>query len=140
MDLIVYFDKKIISTLESDFLQIYPKLGSIKIIDFCRVCLRRLGEHWIGKHKDSTTIRMLCGIFDAVDVDGRGLINWDDFINFCIRNGRNVLKPSSGLSFLEYFQRMDLSPVTPVRQLYFSRDTQLLYAFDGESPVVRLFK
>jgi hypothetical protein len=125
--------------MENDLLA-ENKRNAIDIIDFCKVCLSHLRDVWIGKDTDMSIIRMLCTIFEAVDVDRRGYLNWDDFINFCIRNGRNKLNPDTGVTNLEYFQRVDLSPVTPAKQLFYSHDTNILYAFDGESPVVRLFR
>ena len=58
----------------------------------------------------------------------------------CACSGRNSFKPISGYVNVEYIQRMDISAVMPVKKLYHSAETNLLYAFDGDSPVVRCIR
>lgn len=55
-------------------------------------------------------------------------------------SGRNSFKPISGYVNVEYLQRMDVNAVMPVKKLYYSTETNLLYAFDGDSPLVRCIR
>ena len=41
---------------------------------------------------------------------------------------------------MEYLQRMDVTAVMPVKKLYYCNETNLLYAFDGDSPLVRCIR
>ena len=70
----------------------------------------------------------------------RGCISWTDFTNYCLRVGRNRFRPNTKQSAIEYFQRMDLQPVLPVRKMCFIHGMQLLYCFDNETSIVRIMR
>jgi len=83
---------------------------------------------------------MLCQIFDSIDVDSRGIISWIDFTNYCLRIGRNRFRANTKQTGIEYFQRMDIQLLLPVRRMCFIHSMQLLYTFDNESSIVRIFR
>jgi len=139
MDLIVYFNKKILGDIRAKLSDI-TNMHSINLIHFCSVILQKISKGGPQAPVDENLVTMLCQIFDCVDVDSRGFINWDDFVSFTLRSGRNSFKPVSGYVNVEYLQRMDVNAVMPVKKLYYCGETNLLYAFDGDSPMVRCIR
>jgi hypothetical protein len=84
---------------------------------------------------------LLCFIFETVDVDSRGVISWQDFTNFCLRVGRIRFKPSVKRSLSSFKQESYSGPHYnyPVSRLTFVPHTQILFAFDVNTPTVRLY-
>lgn len=85
-------------------------------------------------------IRIFSIFYDSVDVDSRGIIAFIDFSNFCLRVGRMQFKPSIKRSVTSYTQDLNFSPSFPIGKLCFIPQTRLLYTFDSDTPVVRIFR
>jgi hypothetical protein len=124
------------------------QLNFIALDDFCFVML----SHWRAeaeteREKELTPsellrrVRMLCQLFDSVDVDSRGYISWSDLTNYCLRAGRIQLKENSYHSSATYIQdTRNLTPLLPIQKLFFVNKMQLLFAFDAETPTVFYFR
>ena len=157
MDLIVFFDKTMLSVAKKEIMEICS-LQCIGIVEFCFVLLKCIRKYWAADIMNKSLLGMLCQIFDSVDVDSRGIIEWNDFVAFTLRrfklqhsgdyvimflmycSGRNRFKETSSYSNIDYAQRMDVPAVLPAKQLMFVEETQMLYAYDGDMPLIRLFR
>jgi hypothetical protein len=84
MDLIVYFNKKILADIRGK-LSTVTNMHSINLIHFCSVILPKISRGGVNSPVDENIVAMLCQIFDCVDVDSRGFIEWDDFVSFVLR-------------------------------------------------------
>lgn len=84
MDLIVYFNKKILGQIKGKLSEI-TNMHSINIVHFCSVVLQKISKGNLNSVLDENLVSMLCQIFDCVDVDSRGIIHWDDFVSFALR-------------------------------------------------------
>ena len=84
MDLIVYFNKKILGSIREKLSEI-TNMQSISIVHFCSVILQKISKGGLNSPVDTSLVTMLCHIFDCVDVDSRGFINWEDFVSFALR-------------------------------------------------------
>lgn len=84
MDLIVYFNKKILGSIRSKLSEI-TNMHSISIVHFCSVIIQKISREGLNAPVDEHLVSMLCQIFDCVDVDSRGFINWEDFVSFALR-------------------------------------------------------
>ena len=84
MDLIVYFNKKILGGIRAKLSEI-TNMHSINLVHFCSVILQKISKGGSNAPVDENLVSMLCQIFDCVDVDSRGVINWDDFVSFALR-------------------------------------------------------
>ena len=77
MDLLLHFDKNTLIDIKNELLHLNPTisktaaLGSIELKDFCYVFLRRIQHGYKGYDASEKTVRMLCHIFDSIDVDSR---------------------------------------------------------------------
>jgi hypothetical protein len=159
MDLIMTLDQSTLVGVRAELLRMEKDkygplvelpMNSISLDDFCFVMLnnwRSAIANSDGNEEDITStellrrIRMLCQLFDTVDVDSRGYISWSDFTNFCLRAGRIQLKENSYHSSASYSQDLRTSsPVLPIQKLLFVDKLQLLFAFDVESPNVYYFR
>jgi hypothetical protein len=79
--------------------------------------------------------------FDAVDIDNRGVINFTDFTNFCLRLGRLLLKPSVKHTMKNYIVSHDTKGNTcPADRMRYVQHAQALFLFDTDVPRVRLYK
>jgi hypothetical protein len=85
-------------------------------------------------------LRLLCHIFDAVDVDSRGVIAWTDFTSFCLRMGRVYLGASSVFGGDIYMQTPTFTCVLPIKSLFYVRHSGQLYAIDNDTPTIRAFR
>ena len=84
MDLIVHFNKKILADIRS-MLSEKTNMHSINIVHFCSVLLMKISKGGLNSPVDEQLVSMLCQIFDCVDVDSRGFIDWEDFVSFTLR-------------------------------------------------------
>lgn len=85
-------------------------------------------------------LRLLCNLFDAIDVDSRGYITWFDLTDFCVRMGHNELV-TANLSFgRDYVAFQYQSHPFPGRLLYFSERMQTLFAINAENPEVLYYR
>jgi hypothetical protein len=84
MDLIVFFDKTMLDLAEQDILEICNP-QCIGIVEFCYVMLKSIRKYWSSDIMNEELMGMLCQIFDSVDVDSRGVIEWHDFVAFALR-------------------------------------------------------
>ncbi len=109
---------------------------AISCKSFCTVISKCLCLRWGFWNVADSLVLMLCKIFDAVDVDSRGVICWDDFTSFCVTVGRNQFRPSFKQSLVDYRQRLSEGIHLQARRMCFIPATQLLYAFDGDTPFV----
>lgn len=83
----------------------------------------------------------IIAVFDAVDVDCRGVIDFTDFTNFCLRLGRLLFKPSikrSSSNFLQ-FQTQSNTNLNSCKMRYIP-EFRLLFVSDSETPRVRLYR
>jgi hypothetical protein len=140
MDLIIYFDKNMMSALKEDVFHSAGNPHAIGLVEFCFVMIKNILKYWNRDPLDQNLIGMLCQIYDCIDIDSRGVIDWEDFVSFVLRSGRNQFKAISGYSNIEYIQRTDAPIVVPLRQLYFCFELQTLFSFDGDLPVIRIFR
>lgn len=83
----------------------------------------------------------IISVFDAVDVDSRGVIDFTDFTNFCLRLGRLLFKPRikrSSSTFLQFQPQSNTNlPSTRMRYL---PEFRLLFVSDSDAPRVRLYR
>jgi hypothetical protein len=84
MDLIIYLDKKMLEQIKEDVLRI-GSLHCLGIMEFCYILVKNIQKYWYKNPLDENLIGMFCQIFDCVDVDSRGIIDWDDFVSFALR-------------------------------------------------------
>ena len=91
-------------------------------------------------HSYVRQLRLICHIFDTVDVDSRGVISWNDFTSFCLRMGRVYLSPSYISYSALYTQSPTNSGVLPIRSLFYIKHSRLLYAIDNDTPTIRAFR
>ena len=84
MDLIIYFDKTMLTKIKEDTLR-FSSLHSLGLIEFCFIILKNIKKYWNREIFNHNLIGMICQIFDCVDIDSRGIIDWDDFISFTLR-------------------------------------------------------
>lgn len=128
-------------TFESKTRRVYRDLNSVALIDFCTILLQHLNdEDVVSIVSYLRQLRMICLIFDAVDIDSRGYISWSDFTAFCLRMGRIYLNSSFLLSGTMYCQSSTTSPVLPVKSLFHLNHSQTLYAIDIDTPTIRAFR
>lgn len=83
----------------------------------------------------------IISVFDAVDIDSRGVIDFTDFTNFCLRLGRLLFKPSikrTLTSFLQY--QTQSNTALPSSKMKYISEFKLLFVMDGDGPRVRLYK
>ena len=84
MDLIVFFDKTMLDVAEKDVMDVcHPQ--RIGLVEFCYVILKSIRKYWASDIMNESLVGMLCQIFDSVDVDSRGIIEWNDFVAFVLR-------------------------------------------------------
>lgn len=82
----------------------------------------------------------IISVFDAVDVDSRGVISFTDFTNFCLRLGRLIFKPNVKRSMTVYLQSQDQKNISfPSSKMRFMSHSQLLLVFDSDTPRVRIY-
>ena len=84
MDLIVHFNKKILGDIRTMLADV-TNMHSINLVHFCSVILQKISKGGLNAPVDENIVSMLCQIFDCVDVDARGFIDWDDFVAFTLR-------------------------------------------------------
>jgi hypothetical protein len=83
----------------------------------------------------------IISVFDSVDVDTRGFIAFGDFVDFCIRLGRLLLKPSIKNSFSTYLQvQSSKSSLYPAHKMRFINHLNYLFVMDTDTPRVRLYR
>eukprot|EP01041_Mallomonas_annulata_P007373 gene7373-15060_t len=146
MELISYLHKNTLADIKNEILEMYHTLPeslvleAINLRDFCRVFMKRLNQFNHIREPPEKHIKLLCQIFDTIDADSRGVISWMDFTNYCIRMGRNRFRPNVKQSDIEYFQRMDIQPLLNVRKMCFIPAIQLLFCFDIDASIVRIFR
>ena len=136
-DLMLYLDRSLLGQIQSD-LQDICSLQAINAKDFCFVVLKWLCLRFNYWNIDDSIIRLICRVFDCVDIDSRGVICWEDFNSYCLRVGRNQFKPSFRQGAQEYVQRFAYSLHVPARKLLYVPFTQMLYAYDGDMSSVTI--
>lgn len=83
----------------------------------------------------------IISVFDAVDVDNRGVISFVDFTNFCLRLGRLIFKPSIKKSLTNYLQFPTVSNTAfPSTRMRYLHDFSTIVVMDLECPRVRFYK
>lgn len=85
-------------------------------------------------------IRLFCQLFDAVDIDNKGFVDWFDLTNYCLRCGRNQFEPTLALSTLQYTQAIYQTSHVCGSKLYFADVNQTLYVLDLEVPCVKYYR
>jgi hypothetical protein len=85
-------------------------------------------------------IRIFCQLFDAVDIDNKGFVDWYDLTNYCLRCGRNQFEPTLALSTLQYSQAIYQTSHVSGSKLYFADVNQTLYVIDLEIPCVKYYR
>ena len=132
MNIILLFDKGILADMRNDMMKT-TKLNAIGILDFCYIASNKLKRQLeantshFGPVDEKFLSTVLCQIFDSVDVDCRGYIDWYDFITYCLRSGSNRFRANSAQSNLEYILKLNFSPVLPIQRLCFIPAIQLLF-------------
>jgi hypothetical protein len=61
-------------------------------------------------------------------------------VEYICFSGRNRFKAISGYSNIDYVQRADVPLTVPQRQLFYCSEIQTLFAFDGDLPILRIFR
>lgn len=121
-------------------------LSRVSFDEFCCAMLDLVGTKEGKSHTNLSTeellsfIRIFAIFYDSVDVDSRGIIQFTDFSNFCLRVGRMQFKPSIKRSLTSYSQDLNCSPAFPIGKLCYIHQTKILYTFDSDTPIVRLFR
>lgn len=83
----------------------------------------------------------IISVFDSVDVDSRGVIAFNDFVDFCLRLGRLLLKPSIKSSFSTYLQYEGAKgSLFPSHKLRYFPTLNALFVMDTETPRVRVYR
>jgi hypothetical protein len=83
----------------------------------------------------------IISVFEAVDVDSRGVIDFTDFTNFCLRLGRLLFKPSikrTSSKYLQYFTHSNTS--FPSNRMRYLPEYRTLMVLDAEGPRARLYE
>jgi hypothetical protein len=82
----------------------------------------------------------IVSVFEAVDVDSRGVIDFQDFTNFCLRLARLFFKPDAKRSLTPFIQNQDQHTQSfPSYKMRFVDCCQVLIVFDSDSPRVRIY-
>ncbi len=82
----------------------------------------------------------IVSVFEAVDVDSRGIIDFQDFTNFCLRLARLLFKPDVKRSLSNYLQNHDQNVSSfPSYRMRFISYCQSLVVFDSDTPRVRVY-
>jgi hypothetical protein len=84
MDLIIYLDKKMMDQIQDDISRA-GNIHAIGLMEFCYIMIKNIKKYWYKNPLDENLVGMLCQIYDCVDVDSRGIIDWDDFVSFALR-------------------------------------------------------
>jgi hypothetical protein len=93
-------------------------------------------------------IASIISVFDSVDVDSRGVIAFNDFVDFCLRLGRLLLKPSIKTSFSTYLQFeggagagfSSKGALYPSHKIRYFPTLNTLFVMDMDIPRVRMYK
>jgi hypothetical protein len=151
MDLIVSLSQDDLVAIEAELSAKYTyetrtkkpvcDLNAISLLDFCNVILKYLySKDMMTVYSYVRQLRLICHIFDAIDVDSRGVIAWTDFTAFCLRMGRVYLNASSVFGGDIYIQSPTFSCVLPIRSLFYVKHSGQLYAIDNDTPTIRAFR
>ena len=135
--LVCCFDRYMLANMETDLSEI-GSLNAISCKNFGAIVLKWLCLRWNFWNVSDSLLLNICTVFDCVDIDSRGIINWDDFTAYCVRVGRNQFKAMFHQSQLEFHQRIDDPMHIQSRKLFFIAATQTLYALDGDNPYVSI--
>eukprot|EP01039_Chlorochromonas_danica_P003277 gene3277-3594_t len=104
--------------------------------------LERHAGHLMYSRSNAFFVQILSIVaaFDAVDIDNRGVVNFTDFTNFCLRVGRLLLKPSIKRTLKNYLLSHDSkTTLYPSERMRFLPNIQLLFVFDADNPRARLY-
>lgn len=159
MDLILSFEKDTLERIRKDLVRLNKVLhrGSssaflqnVNFPEFACVLLQHIHEKrslvfdlpgFFQSAEYDSIMRCITYYFDIVDVDSRGVISYTDFTNYCLRAGRMRFKPSLKRPVALYNEdHSSQQPTLPLRQLTYIPITQTLFAFESDSPQVRMFR
>lgn len=161
MDLILSLEKDALNQMRTELIRLnrishrscHGYLHQVQFDDFCSVMLHhiakrdnslnltQLSEDYLRSIEFVVLMRSLITYFEAVDIDSRGVISFTDFTNFCLRIGRIRFKPSIKRSLANFAQNvLTKMPFLPVTKLCYIPFCKTIYGFDGDSPIVRMYR
>lgn len=125
-------------------------LSVIRLDEFASVMLQHMNSLISEKspemmkyfHSNAFFLQMvsIISVFDAVDVDSRGVISFPDFIDFCLRMGSMLLKPNAKRSSITYFHQPLRNPLYPSHKMKYISQCQVLLVLDSDNPRARIFR
>lgn len=125
-------------------------LNEVNFIDFAITLLQNMNcipfekkseyQNYTSSNGFFLQLASIISVFEAVDVDSRGVIDFQDFTNFCLRLARLLFKPDIKRSSSTYLQNHDNSvSFFPSHGMRFISYCQALVVFDSETPRVRVY-
>lgn len=147
MELLAHLEARVLAEVR-DHLKRSCALDRVPLQDLCSAVLLQLlragvicSPHHRRRHKEQVKhfTRLVCQLFDIVDVDSRGVLHFDDLTSFCLRSARNALSPAAPPDRLEFVQEVFPSAPLPSQRLLFVPATQTLFCSSPESPLVHVF-
>jgi hypothetical protein len=109
--------------------------------------LGKIERKLVGNHLYTQTtsfylqMSSIIAVFDSVDLDCRGVITYNDFVDFCLRLGRLLLKPSIRNSFSTYLQfEGNKGSLYPSHKIRYFPALNSLFVLDSDTPRVRMYK
>lgn len=161
-NLVLLLEKQALQAVQADLLQRHGRgagekggnpeseLANVKLDDLAMSVLMHMNSLPLERHAGHlmysrsnaffVQILSIVAAFDAVDIDNRGVINFTDFTNFCLRVGRLLLKPSIKRTLKNYLLSHDSkTTLYPSERMRFLPNIQLLFVFDADYPRARLY-
>jgi hypothetical protein len=125
-------------------------LSEVNFVDFAVAVLQNMNrlpfekkseyQHYTSSNGFFLQLASIVSVFEAVDVDSRGVIDFQDFTNFCLRLARLLFKPDVKRSLSTYLQNHDQNvSFFPSHAMRFISFCQTLVVFDSETPRVRVY-
>jgi hypothetical protein len=119
-------------------------LKQIDAFDFVAAlfkAIERDNEFGVEMLKPIKIIRELCYIFDMVDVDSNGFVEWSDFTNFVLRAGRfTFTRNIRNLSMTYCLVSVNTKTALPLRALYHIPQLNRLMFWDCDTPNLGMYR
>jgi hypothetical protein len=143
MDIMMSLEEDALDAVKQDFRRIQEEKGEgVDLNQFVRSMLEHLPRP-TSSESHANLMHQLCDLFDQIDVNGDGTLDWEEFTSFCVEAGmvqtRNIRLPLK----YKYVERTDFvdraSHGTYVHRMRYIPKLQRLMVFDAEGTTVKVY-